>query len=134
MHIAEDKIPGHSNPEIDKFFTATSMGAAHEDTAWCGAFVSWCMANSGNAKVVADNRRSARAADWRSWGAPLGKPSIGAVAVLRPLVPKSSGHVGFVNGEDGGRVVLLGGNQHDQLCEAKFNKADVVQYRWLNWH
>jgi hypothetical protein len=29
---------------------------------------------------------------------------------------------------------LLGGNQHDQVCEEEFNKADVVQYRWLNWH
>lgn len=138
--IEEDKAPGGSNPEIEKYFQATSFGSAKDDTAWCAAFVSWCMANSGNDRVVAGNRRSARASDWLGWGFSVGRPVIGAVAVTRPLVAGSSGHVGFVVGTDDktAKVTLLAGNQKnangdDAVCEKTFNRVDIVGYRWLDW-
>jgi uncharacterized protein (TIGR02594 family) len=136
--VVEHQGQGGHNPEITLYFTKTMHGPANDDTAWCAAFVSFCMAESNNAKVMPGNLRSAIARDWIRWGFSVGKPTIGALAVLHPLVAHSTGHVGFVTGEDGTGVVLLGGNQHnpnsaDAVCEVKFNKADVLDYRWLDF-
>lgn len=136
--VVEDKSPGASNPEIEKYFGETGFGPARDDTAWCAAFVSWCMANSGNARVVAGNRRSARAAHWLDWGFSLGRPAHGAVAVTFPQVEGSSGHVGFVTAVATDRIRLLGGNQRnpagdEAVCEADFGAADIREYRWLDW-
>ena len=60
------------------------------------------------------NLRSARAADWRNWGQPIDNPVPGAVVVLEPLVPGSTGHVGFVVEAADDFVQMLGGNQRDE--------------------
>jgi uncharacterized protein (TIGR02594 family) len=138
LGIRQGTPAGPSNPEVEKFFAATDLGHAKDSTAWCAAFVSWCMANCGNAKVAAGSRHSARAADWLTWGFSVGKPTTGAVAVHHPLVAGSSGHVGFVTGEDAGHVRLLAGNQHDDagidaVCEVEFAKSTVANYRWMDW-
>jgi hypothetical protein len=40
------------------------------------------------------------------------------------------GHVGFLIGEDGDHVFLLGGNQGDAVTVAAFAKARIVGVRW----
>ena len=136
--VVEDKATGASNPEIEKYFRATIFGPARDDTPWCAAFVSWCMANCGDPRVAAGNLRSARAADWINWGFAVGRPAIGAVVVTHPLVTGSSGHVGFLTGVKGGDVTLLAGNQRDQadreaVCERLFTISAVRDFRWLDW-
>src|SRR5262249_10675682 len=106
MNIEQGTPSKPSNPEIEKYFSATTHGPAKDDVAWCAAFVAWCMANCGNAKVITANRKSARAADWLTWGFSVGKPTTGAVAVLHPQSSDSSGHVGFVTGEGTGSIRL----------------------------
>jgi uncharacterized protein (TIGR02594 family) len=133
------EVPGAgSNPEIEKYLTATGFGGARDGTAWCAAFINWCMLNSQNAKIVAGSRRSARAADWLTWGFPVGRAVHGAVAVTRPLVSGASGHVALTVGEGPNTVRLLGGNQRDangqeSVCERDFKKSDILEYRWLDW-
>jgi uncharacterized protein (TIGR02594 family) len=136
--VVEDKTPGGSNPEIEKYFTATTFGPASDDVPWCAAFVSFCMANSGNAKVVAGNKRSAGAPDWLGWGFSVGRPARGAVAVVSPVHNGTPGHVGIVTGEAGTTIKLLAGNQRDaagneSVCEVNFLKTDVLSYRWLDF-
>jgi hypothetical protein len=96
------------------------------------------MANSGNPKAIAGNRRSARAAHWLDWGFSLGRPAHGAVAVTFPQVEGSSGHVGIVTAAGVDKVRLLAGNQpnaagDEAVCEADFKAAEIREYRWLDW-
>ena len=130
-----EEIPGAaSNPEIEKFFTATTLGKQDDDVAWCAAFVSWCIKEAGgSAKHI---NFSARAADWLANGDQLAGPQYGAVAVLKPLVKKSSGHVGFVTAWDAKFVTLLAGNQRndkgrDAVCEKRFDIQDVRGWRMV---
>jgi uncharacterized protein (TIGR02594 family) len=137
---AQEKIPveempgGASNPEVEKFFTATPLGRQQDDVAWCAAFVSWCVKQAGgSAKHV---NFSARAADWLGNGEELAGPQYGAVAVLRAIAPRSSGHVGFVTAWDTTKVTLLAGNQRgpngrDAVCERQFKIEDVRGWRML---
>jgi uncharacterized protein (TIGR02594 family) len=122
---------------VEGVLAAARGGRQPDDAAWCAAFVSFCMQHSGNALVVAQNQRSARAADWLHWGQPITEPTWGAVCVLEPLVPRSSGHVGFLTGSDAPHVTLLGGNQRDtngneSVNGQRFSKLKVRGYRWLD--
>jgi uncharacterized protein (TIGR02594 family) len=135
--VIEDKRPGHSHPRINAYHATTTLGEKPDDVAWCAAFVSFCMQNAKNEFVVSQNLKSARAADWLTWGKPITEPTWGAVCVLEPLAPKSSGHVGFVTGSDATHVTLLGGNQRDtdgneSVNEQRFSKLKVRGYRWLD--
>jgi len=113
-----------SNPEIEKYFKATTLGPQPDDVSWCAAFISWCIKESNGARspVVF----SARAADWLNNGKALDGPQYGAVAVTRPLAAGASGHVGFVVAWDGTHVTVLGGNQGDAVCTRDF-KIDIVR-------
>ena len=118
-----------TNPEIKKYFTDTTLVQAPDDAAWCAAFVSWCIKElGGTTKPVT---YSARAADWLNNGENIPGPAFGAVAVLKPLVSGSSGHVGFVTTWDQTKVTLLGGNQGDAVCEKEFPIADVRGWRMM---
>ncbi|WP_421984341.1 TIGR02594 family protein [Roseibium sp.] len=130
------------NPDVLKYFKATDYSTTREDP-WCGAFVAWCLANSGSdiaAKSVV-KATAARAASWKTWGdveVPVGaweKAAIpvGSVVVLRPRsgTTDSSGHVGFFVEADGDKVSLLGGNQSDSVKVSKFDKRQVVAIRML---
>jgi uncharacterized protein (TIGR02594 family) len=135
--VAEDKRPGQSNPRITEYHATTTGGRKPDDTAWCAAFVSFCMKNSGNEFVASQNLRSALAADWLKWGKPIPKPTWGAVCVLEPLDDVSSGHVGFLTASDETHVTLLAGNQkddngNDSVNEKRFSKLKVREYRWLS--
>ncbi|MCB1741083.1 MAG: TIGR02594 family protein [Gammaproteobacteria bacterium] len=129
--IRED--PQGSNPQIEAYFATVGLDRHTDDKAWCAAFVSFCMATSGNERVVQSNLRSARARDWLDWGTAITDPTPGALCVTRPLVANSSGHVAFFVSQAGGKVKLLGGNQGDAVSEQDFDMADVVGYRWLHW-
>ena len=52
------------------------------------------------------------------------------------MVPKASGHVGFVVAWDATKITLLAGNQknangRDAVCEKQFNIADVRGWRMV---
>jgi uncharacterized protein (TIGR02594 family) len=124
------ELPGAaSNPEVEKYFVDTVIGKQRDGTAWCAAFVSWCIKESGGSKK--DVRFSALAADWLKNGDGLPAPQYGAVAVTKPLAPGASGHVGFVVSWNETKVKLLGGNQGDKVCEQDFRIADVRGWRMM---
>lgn len=130
-----EELPGKpSNPDIEKYFTATTLGKQSDDVAWCAAFVSWCVRQAGGSSKHVNF--SARAADWLSNGDQLAGPQYGAIAITKPMVAKSSGHVGFVIAWDATRVKLLAGNQanamgRDAVCEKDFKIADVRGWRMI---
>ena len=123
-------ITAAGNPaQVTQYFTATTLGAQPATTAWCAAFVSWCIKQSG--KVDKVHVFSARAADWLQNGDKLEGPQFGAVGITKALVAGDSGHVGFVTSFDGRHITMLGGNQSHMVCEKPFRVDDFVGFRMM---
>ena len=95
-------------------------------TPWCGGFVAACLARAGLGVRIPKSFPMARS--WAKAGAALSKPAYGCVVVFER---GSGGHVGFVVGKDkAGNLMVLGGNQSNQVCIKPFSKARVLAYRW----
>ncbi|CDL85188.1 conserved hypothetical protein [Xenorhabdus szentirmaii DSM 16338] len=68
------------------------------------------------------------AKSYLEWGMPLKKPYYGCVAVFSRT---GGGNVGFVVGvAENGDVVILGGNQSDEVNIRSFPGSRVLGYRW----
>lgn len=132
--IGVKEVPGgKDHPRIIEYLKATSIPAAyhHDETAWCSAFVNWCMREAGFKGTGLANARS-----WLQWGEPLTQPRIGCITVFSAdgRGPKA-GHVAFFvdsyADKQGAQVLrVLGGNQHNEVCDAPYAKARLLGYRW----
>lgn len=102
----------------------------NDETPWCGGFVAGVLAKSGLAHHIPNGFAMARS--WLNAGTKLNNPAYGCVAVFWRGNPKgASGHVGFVVGRDRrGNLMVLGGNQSDQVNIMPFDKSRVLGYRW----
>lgn len=95
-------------------------------TAWCGGFVAACLARAGLGVRIPKSFPMARS--WAKAGTALSKPAYGCVVVFSR---DGGGHVGFVVGKDkAGNLMVLGGNQSNQVCIKPFSKSRVLAYRW----
>lgn len=96
-------------------------------TAWCAAFVNWCLSQAGAPRLG-----YATAKSWLDFGTPIPHPVYGCVTVIRPSSSTGSttGHVAFFVAKVGDRVKLLGGNQGDAVNETLFRETTVLGYRW----
>ncbi|MBB5752177.1 TIGR02594 family protein [Prosthecomicrobium pneumaticum] len=140
--VGQSEVPGAaSNPRISAYLTTVGFAANQSDeTAWCAAFVCWCLENSGDATAIATAKkyRSSFAADWLKLPKVVLEPTAGAIGVTKPYSTDTTGHVGFVKSTKDGQVVLLAGNQKpaggtgpDQVCEKVFPRSDFVGFRWI---
>ena len=134
MPIAESQLkvrefPGsESNPEILKYYKATSLGGHPEDgsTPWCSAFVNWVMQEAGYRGTRRANARS-----WLDWGEKLTTPRVGCITVLwRGALDSTQGHVGFFVAALPNRIVLLSGNQGNQVSRLEYGSGRVLSFRW----
>lgn len=127
MGVAE--TPGQdATPRVMEYFGAApgSTWVKDDGTPWCGAFASWIFKDYG----LPDEPLRARS--WASWGAGLEDPVPGCVVVLKRPPDPNAGHVALFVGwtKDKAGVLLLGGNQGDRVCIARYRAADVIAYRW----
>lgn len=91
---------------------------------WCGGAVAHWMQQAG----VAYPKDYYRAKAWLGWGTTLTGPAVGCVVVFER---QGGGHVGLVTGRStAGNLLVLGGNQGDQVRESPFSAARVLGYRW----
>jgi uncharacterized protein (TIGR02594 family) len=106
---------------------ATETATGWMVTAWCAAFVNWCLKESGTVRLG-----YATAASWLRFGTPLASPVYGCITIIKPShsTGSTTGHVAFWVGERGAKNVLLGGNQGDRVCEQGYPKSWVLGYRW----
>lgn len=124
------EIPGaRHHPLILTMWRAIKRGGIKDDeTAWCAAFVGWCLEEKG---IRSSRFESARS--YLDWGIELDGPAVGAVCVIGRKGHPGAGHVFIVTGVDAkGWIVGIGGNQGNAVSEASFNPERVAEggYRW----
>lgn len=97
-----------------------------DETPWCAAFACAALEQAG-----IRSPRTPRARGFSS-GATLVPcdQRLGAIIVLSSDRGAASGHVGFLTGVGNGRVILLGGNQGNRVCEAPFDASRIVATVW----
>jgi uncharacterized protein (TIGR02594 family) len=126
METGVDEIPGpRDNPRILEYHASTNLKATDDETAWCSAFVNWCIEQAG-----LQGTKSAAARSWLKWGKTLNQARQGCIVVLKRGNNQWQGHVGFFHSEDGPRILVLGGNQSNQVNISSFRASDVLSYRW----
>jgi len=93
-------------------------------TAWCAAFVSYCLKNGGQSALT--GYAGVRALEYAKYGTATkdNKPAYGAIGVM------SRGHVGFVVGRNGNKIALLGGNQGNGCNVSNFNVSEFSAFRF----
>ncbi|AGH31953.1 baseplate hub subunit and tail lysozyme [Vibrio phage PWH3a-P1] len=90
---------------------------------WCsGAACAW-MERAGIKSPRTDGAKN-----WLGWGVELEEPAYGSVAVF---TRQGGAHVGFVVGEDyNGNLLIVGGNQSNEVNVKSFAKSRVSGYRF----
>lgn len=113
-----------NNPEIVAMWKDIKRGGIKDDdTPWCAAF-----AGAMLERAFIPSSRFESAASYLKWGTPLGAPVYGCIVVF---TRDGGGHVGFVVGKDSAdRLLVLGGNQGDQVSIKTFSRDRVSGYRW----
>ena len=102
----KEAVGGKHNARILEYHAATSGKASSDEVAWCSSFVNWVMEKAGKGKTG-----SALAVSWAKYGKKLEQPCYGCIAVMS--YGNGFGHVGFVVGKKGAKLLFLGGNQSD---------------------
>jgi uncharacterized protein (TIGR02594 family) len=126
MATGIQEIPGSfHNPRIIDYHQSTTLQATDDETAWCSSFVNWCVEASGR-----EGTKSAAARSWLRWGDALEEPREGCVAVIKRGTQAWQGHVGFFAGESGNHILLLGGNQGNEVSISSYPKERLLGYRW----
>lgn len=142
----EASLRHEQNPEITKYFeelktdpvydrkgrsfdiapTYEARGYGHI-TAWCAAFVNWCLKKAG-----APHLGYATAKSWLDFGTPIAHPVYGCLTIIKPSrsTGSTTGHVAFFVEAQGKNVKLLGGNQGDKVTESLFKATNVLGHRW----
>ena len=119
------------NPRIIEYLRSCGLPASllKDETAWCAAFVNWCILRSGYKP-----QGSAKVSDWWSWGRPVAA-TYGAIVITQSLTvdQASSGHIGFLHAMDATNVWLLSGNSKNQVRISAYPRSKLIHnapYRW----
>lgn len=136
--IREYAGPKH-HPLIQWWFTLCNLdGDTPDEVPWCSAFVqgpTW--------ELRLPRSKIAAARSWLAVGYPISLDDAEAefdVVVLKRGLGKqpgpevtsgAAGHVGFFAAREGSDVLILGGNQNNQVCIARYPVRDVLGVRRL---
>ena len=114
------------NPRVLQYFKEIGHAWVKDDeTAWCAAFVNWCLLQAGKPQTGKLNARS-----FLEYGQGTESPVLGDLVVLWRISRDSGfGHVGFFVRMSANSIYILGGNQSDQVNIQKFPKTQVLGYR-----
>lgn len=112
-----------NNPKIVEYHQACDLKAKDDETAWCSAFVNWCVQRAGG-----KGTRSAMARSWLDWGQ-KSDGNEGDIVILRRGKNPIQGHVGFLVSKGWFTVTVFGGNQNNCVCYSTYLRLFVLGYR-----
>lgn len=137
--LGQREIPGEQdNPRIVDYHDFTTLDANDDETAWCSAFVNYCVAHAKGktdpGEWLALGPEGTGKANARSW---LSYPNQGEgvrgdIVILWRISPDDwRGHVGFVCEPNDGRgnVLTLGGNQGNAVTIKAYPRARILGFR-----
>lgn len=124
------ELKAGQNADIVQYFADVGHAWVKDDeTAWCAAFMGSMLKRAGFPHTGALNARS-----YLEWGAPiaLDEAREGDVLVFwRGSRDGWQGHVGFFVRREGKNLIVLGGNQSDQVNEQAYREARLLGVRRL---
>jgi uncharacterized protein (TIGR02594 family) len=117
-----------NNPQVLRYFQEIGQKwVVDDDTAWCAAFVNWCIMKAGK---IGTNSLLARS--FLNYGTPKNIPNVGDLVILWRISKSSPfGHVGFFIRETNSLIYILGGNQSDAVNIQAFDKTRLLGYRQI---
>ena len=117
--VKEDSRQGRHSPRVINYLM-TVGNYRNDETAWCAAFVNWCLFQSGLHGTYKPNARSFIELLSKPGWVEVARHQArkGDIVVLwREKVDSWKGHVGFFESWQGQDFVrLLGGNQDNSVC------------------
>jgi uncharacterized protein (TIGR02594 family) len=125
--IGVKEYPGSKhNARIIEYHQTCTMRATSDEIAWCAAFVNWCLLKGKSKGTNFANARS-----YLKWGvSSLKDPKKGDVCIFWRTSPDSTqGHVGFYAGETKDHILVLSGNQGNEVCIMKYSKTRLLDIR-----
>lgn len=128
--IGTKEVPGRAdhNPDVVEYFHAVGHTQINDDeTPWCAAFIGAMLERSG---VRSTRRLNARS--YLNWGEPVAVDDAqpGDVVVFsRDGAGPAAGHVAFFVRPAGHFVVVLGGNQGNEVKEARYRADTIIGVR-----
>ncbi len=118
------------NPRVLEYLASCKKlgwwGRSRDETPWCSAYVNWCLHEAGYPVT-----NSAAARSWLTYGRPLAAPELGAIVVFSRPPKRHSGHVGFVAGWDRESILVMGGNQGNEVSLKSYPAERLLGYRWV---
>ncbi len=113
---------GKDNPRILEYHDHTTLKATDDETPWCSSFQNFCFDSVG-----INGTHSAAASSWLDWGQELTRLRYGAILVFK----RSGGnHVAQAVAWDSENVLILGGNQGDEVSVAMHTLSNLRGIRW----
>lgn len=127
----------HNKRILDYLKTALNLGnwgRNRDETAWCAAFVNWCLEEAGY-----EGTDHALARSFLTWGDAVEGQVLGAIIVIRYRGNKDAVtggfrgyHVGFLIRDSRYSWRILGGNQNDSVSYRNFSKR-MYTLKALRW-
>lgn len=117
---------GH-NPKVLAYFKDAGHSEIKDDeTAWCAAFVGAMLRRSGYKSTGSLLARS-----YLKWGEEVkeGDYQAGDIAIFKRGNSSWQGHVGFISAVMGDNLMILGGNQSNQVNEKPYPKSKLLGVR-----
>ena len=118
------EIPGEpSNPIINEYLK-TVRQPGDDEIPWCAAFVNWVLLKNN---IVGPGKPNARSFETYGWKAK--ERQLGQIVVFQRGSQSWMGHVGFDVGESTHHIILLSGNQNNEVCIMPYLKSTVIARR-----
>ena len=122
-----------ANPLIVGLFSMTNtLPSAGDQTAWCAAFVNFCLYATRRKTTF-----SAMSGSFRRYGDPTSDPEPGDIVVFSKYGTKGKkgfGHVGFFVDRSGSTIKVLGGNQRPGTTGAVVQSDYKIKGKTLKLH
>lgn len=120
-----EKVGHEDNPRILEYLRCTRLDeqALSDETAWCAAFVCWCLEKSQH-----KNPRNALARRLLKYGTEVASSDarFGDILVFSRGDDERKGHACFFVRDLGDEYEVLGGNQRNSVCYVNERKRNLL--------